>query len=126
MAMNKKEQAQFDEALHLMQLNRALRWSDNGADFDVGKPDWNGEIVNGWSVNMGNVTVYKSWSSSAVHGDGWSTNGERPKYASQDPIPQYSTEEKALRALRHKLEMKFAAELLRVDKLIEKAMNADH
>lgn len=126
MAMNKRELAQFDEVINLMQLNRALRWSDNGADFDVGKPDFNGGIVNGWSVNMGNTTVHKSWSSSVTHGEGWSTNGERPKNASQNPILQYSTEEKALRALRHKIEMKFAAELLRVDKLIEKAINADH
>lgn len=36
MAMNKKEKEQLENAIRLMAVNRALRWSDYGADRDVG------------------------------------------------------------------------------------------
>ncbi|HFD9475930.1 TPA: hypothetical protein ACF660_002656, partial [Salmonella enterica] len=53
-----------------------------------------------------------------THGDGWVENEERPRSASQRGIAQYSTEEKALKALRHCMEMKFAEALYEIDKQI--------
>lgn len=115
MAMNKREKEQLENAVRLMGVNRSLRWSDYSADKDVGAPDDYRKYVNGWSINTVTMRVYKTWSSGVYHGDGWVIDGERPANASQNPISQYSTEEKALRALRHCMEMKFAAALYEID-----------
>lgn len=118
MAMNKKEKEQLDNAVRLMAVNRSLRWSDYRPDRDVCVPDGINEFVNGWSINTHSGRVHKSWSSTVSHGDGWVESGERPKYASQRGIAQYSTEEKALKALRHCMEMKFAEALYEIDQWI--------
>ncbi len=54
-----------------MDINRSFRWSDYGADRDVGVPDSITQYVNGWSINTYSRRVYKSWSSTVSHGDGW-------------------------------------------------------
>ncbi|EAO5224775.1 hypothetical protein DRL80_01085 [Salmonella enterica subsp. enterica] len=118
MAMNKKEKEQLENAIRLMAVNRALRWSDYGADRDVGVPHGTNQYVNGWSINIYSCRVYKSWSSTVTHGYGWVENEEIPRSASQRGIAQYSTEEKALKALRHCMEMKFAEALYEIDKQI--------
>ncbi|EAM5811609.1 hypothetical protein FDA16_07790 [Salmonella enterica] len=118
MAMNKKEKEQLENAIRLMAVNRALRWSDYGADRDVGLPHGTNQYVNGWSINTYSCRVYKSWSSTVSHGDGWVENEERPRSASQKGIAQYSTKEKALKALRHCMEMKFAEALYEIDQQI--------
>lgn len=101
MAMNKREKEQLENAVRVMGVNRSLRWSDYRPDRDLGMPDGFNDYVNGWSINIHSARVYKSWSSTVSHGDGWVENGERPKSASQRGIAQYSTKEKALKALRH-------------------------
>ncbi|MDT4321872.1 hypothetical protein [Klebsiella aerogenes] len=118
MAMNKREREQLENAIRLMVINRSLRWSDYSADKDVGAPDDYREYVNGWSINTSTMRVYKTWSSAIYHGDGWVFDGKRPSHASQNPISQYSSKEKALRALRHYMEMKFAEALYEIDKQI--------
>ncbi|EDW2616369.1 hypothetical protein HAX88_001344 [Salmonella enterica] len=118
MAMNKREKEQLENAVRLMDINRSLRWSDYGADRDVGVPDSITQYVNGWSINTYSCRVYKSWSSTVSHGDGWVENEERPRSASQKGIAQYSTKEKALKALRHCMEMKFAEALYEIDQQI--------
>lgn len=120
MAMNKKEKEQLDSAVRLMAVNRSLRWSDYSADHDVGVPDVFNDYINGWSINEFAGRVFKSWSSSSSHGDGWTEKGKRPSCASQKGIAQYSTEEKALKALRHCMEMKFAEALYEIDQRISK------
>lgn len=118
MAMNKKEKELYEDALHMQAINRSLRWSDYADEKDVEPPKGFGEYANGWSINRGIISVYQSWSSSVNHGEGWINEGERPKYASQRPIMQYSTKERALKALRVFMELKFASLLLDVDKKI--------
>ncbi|WP_105601382.1 hypothetical protein [Cronobacter sakazakii] len=122
MAMNKKEKELYDDALRMQAINRALRWSDYDDDKDVNPPVDFGAYANGWSVNRGTMSVYKSWSSKVFHGDGWVNEGESHKHASQNPIKQYSTKEKALKALRVFMESKFASLLLDVDKQIKSLM----
>jgi hypothetical protein len=122
MAMNKKEKELYEDALRMQATNRALRWSDYVDDKDVNPPADFGIYANGWSVNRGTMSIYKSWSSTVYHGDGWVNEGDRPKHASQNPIKQYSTKEKALKALRVFMESKFASLLLGVDKQIQSSM----
>ena len=118
MAMNKREKEQLENAVRLMALNRSLRWSDYRPDRDVGTPDSISKYVNGWSINTYSFRVYKTWSSSVSHGDGWVENEERPRTSSQKGIAQYSTKDKALKALRHCMEMKFAEALYEIDQQI--------
>ncbi len=44
MAMNKKEQAAYDELVAQARINRALRWSDYGVERDMPVPEVSGEI----------------------------------------------------------------------------------
>jgi hypothetical protein len=49
MAMNKKEQAAYDELMAQARINRALRWSDYSVERDMPVPEVSGEYQNGWS-----------------------------------------------------------------------------
>ena len=53
MAMNKKEQAAYDELVAQARINRALRWSDYSVERDMPVPEVSGEYQNGWSFNTG-------------------------------------------------------------------------
>lgn len=119
MAMNKKEKEALDEAQSAAAVNRALRWSDYDAAPDLSPPNATGIYANGWSFNLHGMKVYKSWSSANVHGQGWATDKERPSFASQRPIYQYSTKERALKALRTRMEKDFAEQLAAIDNQIK-------
>ncbi len=43
MAMNKKEQAAYDELVAQARINRALRWSDYSVERDMNRPGFPGE-----------------------------------------------------------------------------------
>lgn len=118
MAMNKREKEQLENAVRLMAVNRSLRWSDYRADRDLCVPDSTTKYVNGWSIDTYSCRVYKTWSSIVSHGDGWIENEGKPSSASQKGIAQYSTKEKALKALRHCMEMQFAESLYEIDRQI--------
>lgn len=122
MVMNKKEKEIYENALRMQEINRSLRWSDYDDDKDVSPPTDFGAYVNGWSVNTGTMSVYKSWSSIIYHGEGWVIEGDKPNHASQNPIKQYSTKDKALKALRVFMERKFASLLLDVDEQIQSSI----
>ncbi|HEE9327636.1 TPA: hypothetical protein R8D77_004718, partial [Salmonella enterica subsp. enterica serovar Typhimurium var. monophasic 4,[5],12:i:-] len=68
MAMNKKEQAAYDELVAQARINRALRWSDYSVERDMPVPEVSGEYQNGWSFNTATGTVYPTWSGTTVHG----------------------------------------------------------
>lgn len=128
MAMNKKEREQLETITERARINRALRWSDYDKSPDVPIPSYSTEVayVNGWSINTyDRGRVYKSWSSSNSHGDGWVIKGKRPDAPSQKGIRQYSTKEKALKALRAEMEERFASKLSDIDAMINEALNAD-
>ncbi|HBZ1813339.1 hypothetical protein ACE3KB_18890 [Enterobacter hormaechei subsp. oharae] len=54
MAMNKKEQAAYDELVAQARINRALRWSDYGVERDMPVPEVSGEYQNGALLNKSN------------------------------------------------------------------------
>ncbi|HBR5503295.1 TPA: hypothetical protein L9168_005143 [Klebsiella pneumoniae] len=126
MAMNKKEQAAYDQLVAQARINRALRWSDYRVERDMPVPETSGDYQNGWSFNVASGTVYPTWSGNSVHGT--REEGEvvdaasrrmRGMNGSQNGIPQFSTKERALKALRRSLEIKFAMQLDDLDKAIE-------
>lgn len=127
MAMNKKEREQLDATIREAQVNKALRWSDYDVEPDLPRPSYDAsrEYTNGWSINTHNGRAYKTWSLYTTHGDGWVEPGERHNYGSQGGISQYSTKEKALKALRVKLENNFAKALADVDVLIQLEKDKD-
>ena len=120
MAMNKKEQAAYDQLVAQARINRALRWSDYRVERDMPVPETSGDYQNGWSFNVASGTVYPTWSGNSVHGT--REEGEvvdaasrrmRGMNGSQNGIPQFSTKERALKALRRSL--KFAMQLDGID-----------
>jgi hypothetical protein len=123
MAMNKKEKEAFDELRREALLNKSLRWTDGDSSPDLPRPSNFDSYVNGWSINSYRGAVYESWSSPGSHGDGRVVDGIRPKSASQQGIAQYSTKEKALIALRRKLENSFASQLADIDMQISELKN---
>ncbi|EFH3072660.1 hypothetical protein GS974_17195 [Escherichia coli] len=131
MAMNKKEQAAYDELMAQARINRALRWSDYSVERDMPVPEVSGEYQNGWSFNTATGTVYPTWSGTTVHGireEGEVVDATyrrmRGMNGSQNGIPQYSTKERAMKALRCSLEIKFAIQLDAVDKAIAKELES--
>lgn len=125
MAMNKKEQADFDLITKEAKINRALRWSDYPSEYDLPVPKHDSDYVNGWSINTYNASVFESWSKSISHGSGHIIQGERHSRASQNGIAQYSTKEKAYMALRRALERKYATELADIDFMIAQSSGED-
>ena len=129
MAMTKKESAEMQAAKAEMQaaIDRAdtlaaLRWTAP-VQRDVDVP-MNG-YSEGWDYNTNTYSgiVFRGWSSSVSHGKGPApTPGAiRTVSASQDARRLYSTEALALAAMRHEIEQKAAAKLLKIDRQIAAA-----
>ncbi len=125
MAMNKKEQADFDRITKEAEINRALRWSDYPSEFDLPVPEHDSNYVNGWSINTYSASVFESWSKSMSHGSGHIQIGKKHSSASQRGIAQFSTKEKAYMALRRELERKYATELADIDFMIAQSSGED-
>ncbi|HDL6787545.1 hypothetical protein NFB50_16090 [Yersinia ruckeri] len=109
--MNKKEVAEMERLRTLL----ALRHSPF-IEPDL-HPDSNKGRIFGWSINKYNKTVYKTWSDSVYHGDGWPLVGSETR-ASQKGISMYSNRSQAYQALRSLVAM-IAAEELRTIELKE-------
>jgi hypothetical protein len=123
MAMTKKEQAAMQAAIDRAETLAALRWTGPVAR-DVGVPLQG--YSEGWDYNAYSQRVWLGWSSSVSHGDGPAPKGGARQYnGSQNARRMFSTKEKALAAMRHEMEQKFAADLLKVDRQIAAAMAAD-
>jgi hypothetical protein len=112
MAMTKKEQAEMERLLTLS----ALRMT-SPVGKDLPPPILDGPrdtLTKGWDYNVHTVRVEPCCSSSLYHN--W---GSWEKTTTQQPRALYSTKMKALMALRHALELRCAAELRKVDRMIE-------
>lgn len=112
--MNKKEQKQLADTEHARDLAFALRWSrSTPINPDIAIPPM-GDITYGFSFNEPSRTVSALWSESSRHGDDGSVLGY------QRGVSLYSTRKLALQALRHAVELRCAAVLLRIDTMIAK------
>jgi len=115
MPMTKQEKARLEHAETLA----ALRWTAP-VEKDVPPPEGHGIYSEGWTFNVYAKRVEACWSSVIYHGFGRAPQkGERHSTASQGAKWLFSTEEKALAAMRHEVERQAAADLLAIDRKIE-------
>lgn len=114
MAMNKKEQAEFDKLQRQLQTAYALHWTTEVLP-DVPPPS-NGTfgMTTGWLFNTYSNRVAPACSTSINH-----SFGHNDKTDSQGSRALYSTKVLALRALRYSLEKQYADALASVDARIE-------
>lgn len=113
MAMTKKEQAAMQAAIDRAELLAALRWT-SPVERDVPPPS--DGYSEGWTYNAYSKRVERGWSKCVSHGSGPVPVDGRYTSASQGAQWMYSTEAKALAAMRHELETMAAKSLLEVDR----------
>ena len=124
MAMTKKEQAAMQAAMRAA-IDRAdtlaaLRWT-GPVERDVGVPLQG--YSEGWDYNAHSICVWLGWSNSVAHGTGPAPTGsDRFRSGSQGSRRMFSTQAMALAAMRHEMEQRAAAALLKVDREIAAAM----
>lgn len=117
MAMNKKEQAEFEAAKKAVVVARALNWSEP-VDPDVPPPS--SGTVKGFVFNAfaQRPDVSYALTSSTGHATSWDDFPERT--TTQGARHLYSTKLRSLKALRHALEMRYAESLASIDMQIQK------
>ena len=115
--MTKKEKAEMQTALDRAETLAALRWTAP-VQRDVGVSE-NG-YSEGWDYNSYNQIVFRGWSGRVSHGKGPAPTPETMRRVSgiQGARRLYSTEALALAAMRHDIELKAAADLLKIDRQI--------
>ncbi len=112
-------------------INRALRWSDYSVERDMPVPEVSGNTKTAGASTPPLALFIRHGAELrfTAHGE----EGEvvdatsrrmRGMNGSQNGIPQYSTKERALKALRCSLEIKFAMQLDAVDKAIAKELES--
>jgi hypothetical protein len=120
MAMNKKEQAAMQARIDRAETLAALRWTSL-VQRDVGVPK--DGYSQGWDYNANTQAVWIGWSSSVSHGKGMRSVTGRWVSGSQNPRAMFSTKALALAAMRHEIELKVAADLLKIDRQIAAALD---
>jgi hypothetical protein len=122
MAMTKKDQAEMKAAQEALKvaINRAdtlaaLRWTAPvRRDVDVPKDGYS----EGWDYNAWTRDVFIGWSTNISHGTGPAPEVGKHRSGAQQPRRYYSTQALALAAMRHEIEQKAAADLLKIDRQI--------
>ena len=115
MAMTKKEQAAMKAAIDRADTLAALRWTAP-VRRDVGVPK--DGYSEGWDYNAWTREVFIGWSSTVSHGTGPAPEVGKYRSGIQQPRRYYSTQALALAAMRHEIEQKAAADLLKIDRQI--------
>ena len=120
--MTKKDQAEMQAAQAAMKaaIDRAdtlaaLRWTAP-VRRDVGVPK--DGYSEGWDYNAWTREVFTGWSGTVSHGKGPAPEAGEHRSGSQQPRRYYSTQALALAAMRHEIEQKAAADLLKIDRQI--------
>lgn len=121
MAMTKKEQAAMQAAIGRAETLAALRWTWP-VERDVDVP-LNG-YSEGWDYNAHGQRVWQGWSDRVAHGEGPAPEANKYLIGSQGSQRMFSTKALALAAMRHEMEQKAAADLMRVDQQIAAATQA--
>lgn len=121
MAMTKKEQAAMQAAIDLAETLAALRWTWP-VERDVNVPLQG--YSEGWDYNAHSQRVWQGWSDRAAHGEGKAPEAGKYRSGRQGSLRMFSTKARALAAMRHEMEQKAAADLMKVDRQIAAAMQA--
>ena len=115
--MTKKEKAAMQAAIDRADMLAALRWT-SPVEPDVEPPGCAG-YSEGWRFNEHTRVVEIGWSTGVSNGFGPAPKGEgRRSSGSHHSTRLYSTKARALAAMRHVLERKYATELMSVDRAI--------
>lgn len=115
MAMNKKEQAEFEALRKAVYVARALNWTQSVAP-DIPAPKSGDPMTRGFVFNVYSQSISHALSSTSGH----ATGCEPPtRTSTQHCISMYSTKLLALKALRHEVEKKAANDLAKIDMQIE-------
>jgi hypothetical protein len=115
MAMTKKEQAEMKAAIDRADTLAALRWTNPvRRNVDVPQDGYS----QGWDYNAYTREVFMGWSGIVSHGKGPAPEVGKHRSGSQQPRRYYSTQALALAAMRHEIEQKAAADLLKIDRQI--------
>ena len=113
--MTKTEQAAMKAAIDRADTLAALRWTAPvRRDVDVPKDGYS----EGWDYNAYTREVFTGWSDAVTHGTGPAPEVGKHRSGTQQPRRYYSTQALALSAMRHEIEQKAAADLLRIDRQI--------
>ena len=72
----------------------------------------------GWDYNAYSRETFFGWSTRVLHGTGPAPEAGKHKTGCQQPRCYYSTQALALAAMRHEIEQKAAADLLKIDRQI--------
>lgn len=112
------KQEQVEEAQQAARERAALHFTDDSDIAPDVPPPESGEsgLTTGYVFNTYSKRAEIACSSSYSH-----SVGRTDKTTSQHSIYMFSTRERALRALRVALEREFAAELAKIDKMLEGA-----
>lgn len=121
MAMNKKEQLEFDSLRMTAAINRALRWSPERAiEPDVELPESHSGHSEGFLfIAHGAGRIEKAWSQRMSHGTGEFPEKDIHRSGTQGGRKLYASRVLALRAMRCEMEYQFAATLAKIDQQIE-------
>jgi hypothetical protein len=116
MAMNKKEQAEFEAAKKAVIVARALNWSEPVAR-DVFPSSSSAGDVRGFTFNTYSNEVLYALSGAVGHA---TSDDKFPvKTSRQNSISMFSTKLRALKALRHSAEKECAERLAKIDMQIQ-------
>lgn len=113
MPMTKKEQAYVSELENTVRISRSFKFTP-AVKPDVYPPVGGGELSKGFSFNSHSWEVCPACSSSVSH-NCWADD----KTTSQGARNLFSSRKLALQAMRHELEIQYAGELAKIDKLVE-------
>lgn len=113
--MNKKELAALASLGQQLREARAFRLTEK-VSTDVDPPSGCGALAKGWMFNSWNDSVSRACTNAVNHN---ATGDDRA--TTQRPMHLYSTELRALKALRHEVENICMKRLAEIDKRIEAA-----
>ena len=113
--MTKKEKLEFEDAINRANMLAALRWTAPVSRDVLAPTSTKTAHSTGWDFNSFSGRVIQSWSGFGSHGTGCEPG---TCSASQGAINLFSTRARALAAMRHELELKYAKSLLLIDQQI--------
>lgn len=116
MAMTKAEKAALEAALTQAAFRRT-----GPVERDVLPPINSSEYVKGWDFNTYTKEVSLWWTGCVSHGSGEPPKKGTYSSGSQGARALFSTQERALRALRWTLEERGATDLRAIDRMLENA-----
>lgn len=105
---------------------QAMRWLEGDLpQRTVGASEEFGKYAHGWDYNPHTASVYRAWTTSTAHGQGWPTTAAERGAASQGEQTLFATRQEALTMMRHHIQRHLGLILRRIDAEMEKDSQRD-